>query len=351
MRLDDAMIQELAVFIEHGNLTTRTETRVESEHSLVTRRSSEQHILKVLAEHLEGFFFGSVLEHQAYFTFHARLEQAFPGVLAHGFQIRRPGSIALDNLSLEITDHFFVRHFNRKAKHLLLFATAKREHTVARNFRHLFAVVVVVLELGLFLFKVLLDLGNHDARLFHLVAQVLTEFGIVGHFFGQNVGGTLEGGLRVGKALFFGKVNQGNLFCRVAGFFLRPHEASERFETQFLCSSRARALLGLVRGVNIFEESLVLTGFDLSLEFGSKLTLFFDALENRFFAVHQFLQVVATVADVAQFNFVQRARLVFTVAGDKGDGTTLVHQFERLRDAPYFKVKLFGNNCRKIHNM
>ena len=351
MRLNNAVIHELAVFVEHGHLATCTETRVEGEHGLVAGRCGEQDVLQVLAEHLEGFFFGSVLEHQAHFAFHARLEQAFPGILAHGFQVRSPGGVALDNLLLEVADHFFVRHFDRKAENLFLFATAKCEHTVARNLGHLFAVVVVILELGFLTFEILLDLGNHDASLFHLVTQVLTEFGIVGHFFGQNVGGTLEGGLRVGKALFFGQVNQSNLLGRVAGFFLSPHQAGQGFQAQFLCDGGASALLGLVWGVNIFEEGLVLTGFDLCLEFGSQLALFFDALEHSFFAIHKFLQVVAAVADVAQLDFVQRARLVLTVAGDKGDGTTLVHQFECLGDAPYFKVKLFGNNCRKIHNV
>ena len=349
--LDNAVIQELAVFVKHGHLTTGTETRVEGKHSLVASRSGQQNVLKVLAEHLEGFFFSGILEEQAHFAFHAGLEQAFPGILAHGFQIRSPSGIALDNLLFQVTDHFFVRHFNREAEHLFLFAATESEHTVARNLGNLFAIIVVILELGFFLFEVLLDLGNHDAGLFHLVTQILTEFGVVGHFFSQNVGGTLQGSLRIGKALFFGQINQGNLFCSVAGFFLSPHEASQRFKAQFLCSRSTGALLGLVGGVNIFEEGLVLTSFNLCLEFRRELALFFDALENRFFTVYQFLQVVATVTDVAQFNFVQCTRLVFTVTGDKGDGTTLVHQFERLSDAPYFKVKLFGNNCRKIHNM
>ena len=351
VRFDNAVVHELAVFVEHGHLAPRTETRVEGEHGLVAGRCCEQHILQVLAEHLEGFFFGSVLEHQAHFAFHARLEQAFPGILAHGFQVRSPGGVALDNLLLEVTDHFFVRHFDRKAEHLFLFATAQREHTVARNLRYRFAKVVVILELGFLTFEILLDLRNHDAGLFHLVTQVLTEFGIVGHFFGQNVGGTLEGGLRVGKALFFGQVNQRNLLGGVAGFFLSPHQAGQGLQAQFLRDGGAGALLGLVRSVNIFEEGLVLTGFDLGLEFGSQLALFFDTLEHGFFAVHKFLQVIAAVADIAQLDFVQRARLVLTVAGDKGDSTTLVHQLERLGDAPYFKVKLFGNNCRKIHNV
>ena len=345
------MIQELAVFVEHSHLTTGTETRVEGKHSLMASRSGQQNVLKVLAEHLEGFFFGGILQKQAHFAFHAGLEQAFPGILAHGFQIRGPSGVALDNLLLEVTDHFFVGHFDRKAEHLFLFAATESEHTVARNLGYLFAIVVVILELGFLAFEILLDLGYHHASLFHLVTQVLTEFGIVGHFFGQNVGGTLQGSLRVGKALFFGQVNQGNLFGSVAGFFLCPHQASQRFQAQFLCSRGACALLGLVGGVNIFEEGLIFTGFDLCLEFGRELALFFDALENRFFTVYQFLQVVATVADVAQFNFVQCTRLIFTVTGDKGDGTTLVHQFERLSDAPYFKVELFSNNCRKIHNM
>ena len=207
VRLDNAVVHELAVFVEHGHLATRTETRVKGEHGLVTGRCCEQHILQVLAEHLEGFFFGGVLEHQAYFTFHARLQQAFPSILAHGFQVRSPSGVALDHLLLEVADHFFVRHFDREAEHLFLFAATQRQHTVARNLGHLFAVVVVILELGFLAFEILLDLGNHDTGLFHLVTQVLTEFGVVGHFFGQNVGGTLEGGLRVGKALFFGQIN------------------------------------------------------------------------------------------------------------------------------------------------
>ena len=349
MRLDNAMIHELAVFVEHSHLAARTETWVESEHGLVTGRGGKQNVLQVLAEHLEGFLFGGVLEHQAHFAFHARLQQAFPGVLAHGLQVRSPGRFALDNLGLEVADHFVVRHFDGEAQHLLLFATAERKHAVARNLADRLAEVVIVLELCFLLLEILLDLGNHHAGLFHLGTEVLAEFGIVGNLFGENVGGTLEGGLRVGKALLLGEVDAGDFFGGIAGIFLSPHQASQRFKTEFLRDGRAGALLGLVRGVNIFEESLVLAGLDLGLEFGSELALFLDALEHRFLTVGKFLQIVATVADVAQFNFVQRTRLVLAVAGDKGDRAPLVHEFKRLSDAPYFELQFFGNNCGKIH--
>ena len=133
MRLDDAVIHELAVLVEHSDLATRTETRVEGEHSLVACRSGEQNVLEVLGEHLESFFFGGVLEEEAHFAFHARLEQAFPSVLAHIFEIRLPDRVVLDDLILEVTDHFFVRDFDGEAEHLFLFATAESEHTVARD--------------------------------------------------------------------------------------------------------------------------------------------------------------------------------------------------------------------------
>ena len=349
MRLDDAVVQELAVLVEHGHLATRTEARVEREHGLVAGRGGEQNILQVLAKHLESFFFGSVLQKEAHFAFHARLQQTFPGVLAHFFEVRLPHGIALDDLGLEVTHHFFGRHFDREAQDLFLFTATEREHTVARNLADRFAEVVVVLELRFLLFEILLDLGNHDARLFDLVAEVLAEFGIVGHFFGEDIAGALEGGLRIGEALLFGEVDAGDFFGGVAGIFLSPHQAGQRFKTEFLRNRRTGALLGFVRSVNIFEERLVLTGFNLGLEFGSQLALFLDALEDRFLAVHQFLQIIATVADVAQFNFVEGSRLVLAVAGNEGDRAPLVHEFERLGNAPYFEVQFFGDNCRKIH--
>ena len=184
---------------------------------------------------------------------------------------------------------------------------------------------------------------------FETITQVLAEFGIVGNLFGEDVGSALEGGLRVGKALLLGEVDTGDFFGGVAGIFLRPHQAGQRFKTEFLRDGRAGALLGLVRGVNIFEERLVLAGLDLGLEFGSELALFLDALEHRLLAVGKFLQIVATVADVTQLDFVQRSRLVLAVAGDEGDRAPLVHEFERLGDAPHFEFQFFGNNCGKIH--
>ena len=312
-------------------------------------RSGEQNVLKVLGEHLESFFFSGILEEEAHFAFHARLEQAFPSILAHVFEVRLPDRVALDDLILQITDHFFVRDLDGEAEHLFLFATAESEHTVARDLGDRFAKVVVVLELGFLLFEILLDLGNHDASLFDLVAEVLAVFGVVCNFFGEDVCGTLEGGTRVGKALFFGQINACNFFCRVSGIFLSPHQAGERFQTKFLCNRCASTLLRLERSVNIFEKSLVLASFDLSLEFRRELALFLDALEDRFLAVHKFLEVIATVADVAEFNFVQSSRLVLAVTGDKGDRAPLVHKFERLRYAPHFKIQLFSNNRRKIH--
>ena len=221
---------------------------------------------------------------------------------------------------------------------------------MARNLGNGFAEVVVVLELGLLLFEILLDLADHDALLFHLGAEVLAEFRVVCHFFGQDVGCTLEGGLRVGQALFFGEVDAGDFFSGIAGVFLFPHQAGERFQAKLLGDGGAGTLLGLVGGVNVFQQGLVLAGLDLGLQFGGKLALFLDALEDGLLAVGQFLQVVATVADVAQFNFVQGSRLVLAVTGDKGDSAPLVHEFQGLGHAPSFKFQLFSNNGRKIHN-
>ena len=350
MRIDHAMVHELAVLVQNGYLATGTETRVQSKHSLVASRGSQQHILQVLAEHLESFLFGSILQKQAHFAFHAGLQQTFPGVLAHIFQVRLPHRIPLDDLGLQVAYQFLGRDLDRKAENLFLLATAERQHTVARNLGNRLAEVVIILELGFLLFEILLDLGHHDALLFHLGAEVLTEFRIVGHFFGQDVGSTLEGGLRVGQALFFGQVNAGDFFGGIAGIFLFPHQAGERLQAKFLGDGGAGTFLGFVGGVNIFEQRFIFAGLDLGLQFGGQLALFLDALEDGLLAVGQFLQVVPAVADVAEFNFVQGSRLVLAVTGDKGDSAPLIHKFQGLGHAPSFKFQLFSNNGRKIHN-
>src|SRR5574344_961693 len=351
VRENDAVVDELSVLVEDGDLAARAEARIEREHGLVTGRGREKHVLEVLAEHLERFFLRDILEGEADFAFHAGLEKAFPRVLAHFLEGGLPDGIALHDFAGEVADNLIVRHFHTEAENLLLCAAAEREHTVARDLRDGFGEIVVVLELGFLLLEFLADLRGHHAFLFHRGADVLAVGGLVGELFREDVAGAGDRGLRIREALLFRKVDAGDVLGRVRRGFLGDDDTGERLQSEFLRDGRTRALLRLVRSVKVFEEGLVLARLDLSLELRRELALFLDALQDGFLAFLHFLEVFAAVLDVAEFNFIKGAGLVLAVARDERNGSALVHKFERLGDAPFFEFEFFGDDLCKIHSV
>ena len=312
-------------------------------------RWCKQNIAQVFGEHRKGFHLCVFLHQKANLGFEGRLQQALPRILAHRLQEGLPHGIGFDYQVIEITHILVVGHFHGDAQYLLFFAATNCEHTVRRHACQGLREVVVVLELGFLVLKILANLGSNNAFLLDFCAQILAALSAIRKLFCQNIAGHVDCSNWVSKAFLFAQEDTTNFLCRVAGGLLYFDNASERFQSAFLRNRCASTLLGLKRCINIFEQRLVEARNNLRLEFGSKLALLFNTLEYSDSTFIEFAMVFQLMLNVAKLDFVEGTGLIFAVACDKGNCAPFVHKLDGFGDAPFFKVQLLRDDCSKIH--
>lgn len=127
---------------------------------------------------------------------------------------------------------------------LLRLAAVDREHPVALDFGHGFAVIFIhFVRLGVFL---VLDEFCGNFRLFQkYLTQFLSQLRVVGNPFGNDVFCAVERLFHRIYALFFVDVGFGQIFRRSRGDGLRLHDVRERFQPLGERYCRARLFLCL----------------------------------------------------------------------------------------------------------
>ncbi len=100
----------------------------------------------------------------------------------------------------------------------------------------------------------------------------------------------------------------------------------QRFQSTFASDHGARAALGLVRRVQVFERGHRLGGIDGGLEFIGQFALLLDGLQNGGATLINGTQADDLVRNDAHLLVVKRAGHFFAVAGDKRDGVAFVQQ-------------------------
>ena len=200
----------------------------------------------------------------------------------------------------------------------------QREQAVRGNLRQRLGMVEIVAVLRAFVLLAFGDLGADHADLGHPLAQFADQRGVLAPAFHQDGACTVERGLGIGHALLGIDVRGGSGFRYLGG--IGQQAVGQRFEAGFARDLGARAALGLVRQVEVFQARLAVGGFDLGTQCVGQLALLLDAGEHRGAAVLQFAQVGQARFEVAQLGVVQAAGDFLAVAGDEGDGSAFVEQ-------------------------
>ena len=106
----------------------------------------------------------------------------------------------------------------------------------------------------------------------------------------------------------------------------------KRFQAGLAGDLGARAALGLVRRVQVFQALLGIGGGDFLLQFGRQLALLRNGLEDGSAALFELAQVAQAHFQIAQHGIVQAARGFLAIAGDEGHGGAVIQQFHRRGD-------------------
>jgi hypothetical protein len=171
VRINDIVGEEFAGLIDDGDLAAGPDTRVDAEHGDCSGGRSEQQILQVVAEHLNGFGIGALLQFQADFGLNRRLQKALPCVVCGKVQLRRP--IARLLVDMRFDEGQSARRFQLDAEveDLLVFAAADRQHAMRRNRLRGLAIVVIHLKFLFRVFRVVDFAADDDSLGHHRLAQ------------------------------------------------------------------------------------------------------------------------------------------------------------------------------------
>ena len=74
-QMHDAMVEQVAEFIEHGQLAAALEARIDGQHPAAAHRRLQQQIAQIPGEHLDGMRFGQIGQLAADFAFEAGQHQ------------------------------------------------------------------------------------------------------------------------------------------------------------------------------------------------------------------------------------------------------------------------------------
>ena len=196
-------------------------------------------------------------------------------------------------------------------------------------------IIVVVAEFfrlgGLFAFH---DFGGNDALLPHARAQFGQQLRGLGKTLDQNIARAFERGFHVGHAVF----GRGLVIDVLRRFLLRiergigEQRIGQRLQPGLARNLRARAALGLIGQVDIFQRLLGRRRLDGAAQFVGELALLLDGRQDHRAPLFQFAQIKQPLFQIAQLRVVQIAGNFLAIARDEGHGRPFVEQRHRRSD-------------------
>ena len=344
------MLKQLAGGVHHHHLDPGTQARIEAHGGFGAGGRGHQQAFQIAREHLDRFFLGHLTYTAEQLGFQVGVEFDLPGP-AHYLAEPVVGGAAIVTPARHLGDHrfagvrlgtfqFFGQHHGN-VQHALVAATEQRQGTVAGNVLERFLVFKVIAELGAFLFLAVGQLRLHVGLFPQEGAQPGEQLGVLREALHQNLLGTVQGVLGGGDLVLFVQVAGGGLL-RVLGGVVQQR-VGERFQAGLAGDLRARAALGLVRQVEVFQAGFGVRLLDRFFQFRCQLFLLGDAFEDGFAPFLQLAQVAQPLFQRAQLGVIQAAGHFFTIPGDEGHRGAFVQQGHGGRDLPGLGVDFLGD--------
>ena len=324
---DGFMVEQVALGVETHHLAARPEARVDTHDTLLAQRRRKQQLTQIFGKHADGFFVGLLLAQVDKFGLDARFEQPSVAVLHSLGNQPSAGCVTVDVVALQALDTLVVVGRNAEPQDALGLAPEHGQQAVAGAAFQGFLPVEVVAVLG---GLVGVGLGFHhlrrdDGLATEGTAHLLSAALVLAHHLGYDVLGALDGGFRVGHLVG----NKG--LCGVFGvaFALQQQCLGQRFQALLTGYLGTCAALGTIGQIDVLQFGGVPRRVDAFLQFGRHFTEVGDGFYDGFLTFLYLFQPLVGVADGCYLYFVQPSRALLAVAGDEGDGATLVQEGQR----------------------
>ncbi len=214
-------------------------------------------------------------------------------------------------------------------------AAEQRKGAMRRDSADRFRIIVVVAKLfrlgSFFSFG---DFGGNDALLPHARAQFSEQLRRLGKTLDQNIARAVQRGFHVRHAV----LGRGFVVDILRRFFLRiergigKQRIGQRLQPGFARDLRARAPLGFIGQVNIFQRLLGRRRLDGTAQFVGELALLFDRRQNNRAPLLQLAQIKQSLFEIAQLRVVEIAGNFFAITRDERHRRAFVEQSHRRGD-------------------
>ena len=330
VRVDDAVVEEVAVPVQDGDFAAGAEAGVERQHHLVQDGRLEQEAAQVPGEDVDGVPLGEFGQVATDLAFHAGQEQTFESVGGRGAEEVGVGVAFERQLTERGLFQLGARDLQLDLERAFLVPPVDRQDPVWGDVGDGLGVVEVVAVFQPFAVGDL-GLAGHDlAGLPDDPSDGVANGGEFADRLGEDVADAFEDGLGSLHALLGvdelerrgGQVGQ-----RLVAV---PDPHGERFQTSVAGVRSLGPLLRLERQVEVFETLRVVGPADRGGQLLGELALGLDGLEDGFLAFGQFAEPADAELNLADRHLVQVAGAFLPVPRDERDRVALV---EQLNDA------------------
>ena len=345
MRIDDFMVQEIALLVQAGYLAAVAETRIDGHGPFLPDRRFQQELPQVLAEDFDGFDIGFLLVLLDDFRRNGRNDEAVQGVFDGQPDLRVLGraDIAPDPVhhpAHHLTGAMVHRIDHPGRKEAFLLAAENRQEPVGRHAADVF----MVGEITAVFLGGRIGLG----RLRRLDIQVLpTEF--LPHEptdvrrFRRPLGDDVPG---ASQRFFRGR----NGLARIGRRFRKriPDRVAQQFVRQgfqpLLAGHRSTGpALRAERQVEVLQLAGHHAVFDLRAQSVRQFPLSFDGRQDRRLPLVQFGKALGPMADLGDLHIVQAAGLFLPVPADERNGIPFREHVGAVFDLPVLDLQFLCN--------
>jgi hypothetical protein len=270
------MRQELSGLIDHRNLASGAQSRIDAQYRDRARRCSQQQVVQVVAEHLDRVRIRALLQLQPQLALDRRIQQPLPAVVNRGLEMRRPIALRTQDLRPQQRGRAQRLQLDQEVQHRLGLAAPHRQHAVRRNRLHRLAILVVHLELLLLVDRVQRLLADDDAFVVHHRTQRLAQVGVLADRLRNDVPSAFERVLDRRHLLLRVHEGHGKLRQRLRGRLLRPQIVGKRPQTAIARNRRLRSPLRTIGQVEVFQLRAVKGRLDARLQLVGQLALLLD---------------------------------------------------------------------------
>src|SRR5665213_3168112 len=187
MEIENRVSEEFPGLVDDGNLAASAKAGVDAKDGDGASGRSEQEVVEIVAEDLDGVGIRALLQFQANLALNGRTEETFPGIVDGEFEMWCPITGRAKDAGAEKRCRTNRIKFDEKVENGLGLAAADGQHTMRRDILHRLAVVVVHLELFLLVNGVRGFLAHDDSLFKHDAAQGLAKICVFADGLGDDV--------------------------------------------------------------------------------------------------------------------------------------------------------------------